>query len=255
MPNPKHNLEHSDEGNSIARPSVASISNFLENFRHFIDRWGQTHTDHFKARFDRMQITLKSIFELTEESSRVNATGYSVFSVIRIEHREDETHTPFLADLLNPRGTHKQRFLFLREFLEMCAKKPGFPLPQGDIVNSLWYIDTQCSTAYGTLDLVLTCPGLRYMIVVENKIDAREQPEQLKRYSDWMKTYRHSYDSQSLIYLTPAGDKSDTAAGGPYVRLSYRVDIVNILRRCLPRIAASVVAETVRQYITLIESF
>jgi hypothetical protein len=49
-----------------------------------------------------------------------HATGenFNIFSVLRIEHYEETTHSRFIAELLNPNGCHGKGVLFLNEFLE-----------------------------------------------------------------------------------------------------------------------------------------
>ena len=45
---------------------------------------------------------------------------FNIFSILRIKHREVATRTPMPAELLGPRGSHRQGAAFLKLFLEIC---------------------------------------------------------------------------------------------------------------------------------------
>ncbi|MCK4300828.1 MAG: PD-(D/E)XK nuclease family protein, partial [Planctomycetes bacterium] len=74
------------------------------------------------------------------------------------------------------------RPLFLKAFLDMCAKKKGFPLPVGDIEGAAWFVDQQRTTAFGVLDIVIASPSMRYLLAIENKVYAGEGVDQISRY-------------------------------------------------------------------------
>ncbi|MFU8894691.1 MAG: PD-(D/E)XK nuclease family protein, partial [Luteolibacter sp.] len=41
-----------------------------------------------------------------DELTRVNGAHFNLFDVLHIGHYEVRTHSPMLAELLNPRGSH-----------------------------------------------------------------------------------------------------------------------------------------------------
>jgi len=177
-----------------------------------------------------------------------------MFSLLGIEDDEDRTHTPFLADLLDPRGTHEQGFLFLREFFRCCSKDPHFVGPPDGYENVVWIVEKQRFTPFGTIDIVISAPAIGYRIAVENKVYACEQADQIGRYVRWLRAYRSAYPRHALVFLTPDGRKAKSASQAPYVQVSYRRDIVGMLRFALPKIRADRVREVIAQYIDTIQA-
>jgi hypothetical protein len=52
------------------------------------------------------------------ERGEQTAPRFNIFRALRIERRETKLHSRFLAELLDPRGSHNQGVLFLSGFLE-----------------------------------------------------------------------------------------------------------------------------------------
>lgn len=50
------------------------------------------------------------------EISRAKGEHFNLFSVLKIESRENNTHSAFLAELLDPKGCHLQGSIFLKLF-------------------------------------------------------------------------------------------------------------------------------------------
>ncbi len=176
------------------------------------------------------------------------ARGFNVFRILGVEENEDCTHTPVLANLLDPQGSHGQGTMFLDAFIRRCQRKKGFISPGRKARSALWFVETQRFTQLGTIDLVVSAPGLGYIIVVENKVYAGEQRDQLDRYHRWLQVQRHKYPRQMLVFLTPSGQKSATAGQAKCVRLSYHRDIAEMLDSTVSKIGSPRVRELVRQY-------
>ncbi|MFB0515789.1 MAG: PD-(D/E)XK nuclease family protein, partial [Candidatus Neomarinimicrobiota bacterium] len=184
----------------------------------------------------------------------VHAPSFNVFKVLQLEAREDDVHTPFLADLLNPQGAHSQKYLFLRAFINaMLQIHSGFPAPEDDIEQHTWFVEAHKYIGQGTLDIVVSCPSLSYLIAIENKIYAGEQADQLARYASWLDDNREWYSSQALVYLTPTGELSETADPTTYFTASYHGQIAGMLKAALPGISAPHLRETVLQYLEVIQ--
>ena len=80
------------------------------------------------------EVTLKSILEQVrvlkakyDERAEVTGENFNVFSILHMESDEVKTHSAIIAELLNPRGSHSQRTLFLKLFLE---KLPEDKIPK-----------------------------------------------------------------------------------------------------------------------------
>jgi len=234
--------------------TVNEVRSFFDRFEKLESTWTEFRIEQFKTGFSRVAAAMQALQGMRGAVERVTAPRHNVFRILGRECDEDRTHTPMLADLLDPSGSHGQGHLFLREFLAQCQREPEFPLPHGDVEAERWFVDTQRVTAFGNLDMVISCPGLRTVVVIENKVYAPEQEDQLLRYSDWLATRTQAYGVQALVYLTPNGHASKTAHGRPYFRLSYRDDIADMLTRARPHIQAESVRATVSQYLALIQS-
>jgi hypothetical protein len=208
----------------------------------FVDRWRT-----FEPRF-------RAILTLAAEHERVSAPAYNIFRVPRVEHDEENTHSRFLADLLNPHGSHGQGHLFLQAFLNRCHEKQGLLGLADEAYGLPWFIDTEVDTQQGRVDLVITCQRAGYLAAVENKIFAAEQERQIIRYHEWLESRSHTYARRCLIFLTPDGRQPVTAGGCQCVALSYRRDVSQILRATLSKLTAANLRAVIAQYLDVIEN-
>ncbi len=73
-----------------------------------------------QTQVQRVESVLKQIRGLKEEDEKRAATGefFNVFLVPGVRINED-THSAILADLLDPNGSHRQRAVFLKHFLNL----------------------------------------------------------------------------------------------------------------------------------------
>ena len=69
--------------------------------------------------FDEIQ----KISELYEEKMKESGEGFNVFHILGLSYNEVRTHTAFLADLLNPNGSHGMGEVFLELFLAELEQK------------------------------------------------------------------------------------------------------------------------------------
>jgi len=185
-----------------------------------------------------------------------NLTGelFNIFSILRMESSEVGTHSRLLAELLNPNGCHNLGDIFLKLFVEQLHIEP-FDTKSANARAEV-YIGRKTNESGGRLDILITDSASR-KIVIENKIYAGDQENQLLRY--W------NYDKKAhLFYLTLHGDEpSETSTGGPivglpeksYTCLSYDRDILSWLPKCRNEAAQlPILRETLTQYINLLKT-
>ena len=103
----------------------------------------------------------------------------------------------------------------------------------------------------GRIDLLIENKN-EQQIIIENKIYASDQPNQLLRYNN-------RYSKAELFYLTLKGGKpSDASLGGESFQvetISYDKDIIPWLELCMKESASlPVIRETLHQYINLIKN-
>jgi len=210
--------------------------------------------ERFKKDFHRFSNSYRVINELVGEFNRKEALEFNVFAILGRGHLEVLTHTPFLAELLDPRGTHGQKGLFLRCFLMRIL---GYTEAEASDQN--WFITKESEH----VDLRILNYSLRKAIYIENKIYTDAHSGQLSRYYLLWQTSSFK-GSGAFIYLTPDGKEPDDAGFDDKIStkseimkclflLSYKNDICNWLKESILQVESSRVRETINQYIDLIK--
>lgn len=174
---------------------------------------------------------------------------FNVFQLLGLESDEVRTHSQFLAEMLNPNGSHGVGDAFLNLWLDQSGIKDFETKTAKSIVEH--YIGPVSETGGGRIDIMIA--GKSGKIVIENKIFAGDQKNQLLRY--------YNYDKNAkLFYLTLFGSEPDLESTGKgalkedqYTRISYATDILKWLEACRKEAAnIPTVRETITQYIQLI---
>jgi hypothetical protein len=111
-----------------------------------------------------------------KEEARKRGENYNIFRVLRMETAEMETHSAFLASLLNPDGDHGMKDAFLESFI---AKTGCADL---NLVADRCAVQVEHFTGDGRIDILIADNLEHKAIVIENKIYAGDQNAQLKRY-------------------------------------------------------------------------
>jgi hypothetical protein len=223
-----------------------------QKFEHLgmaMNQIGKTKSSHLREEFIRFRSQIEEKFPL----DRALTPQFNIFSILRIAHLETKTHSPFLAELLDPRGTHEQGDLFLSSFLQL--QPCGFALDQ--ISTGNWEVRLEKYTAKGILDIVMSNYRTKHVVVIENKIYSGDQGDQLLRYLDWLENHSTftERDKRRLIYLTPHGSQPSN----PHIEaryctcMSYKTDIRSWLENVLPRVESPRVSECVCQYLDIIK--
>lgn len=187
-----------------------------------------------------------------EKVNELNATQFNIFKILSLENDERYTHSAFLAELLNPNGSHGQGDTFLKLFLTSLKDQLGEVITCEDHVWIKTELFAQNSESQGYIDIWLETPfGI---IAIENKIFAQDQPRQIERYDRYIRGIGKNY---KIIYLTRYGvDASEQSIGEVPIEnlgnLSYKNHIVSWLELCLKEVARkAVIRETIYQYIQL----
>ena len=197
------------------------------------------------------KIVLKD--KIQKEEKRKRGEYFNIFSVIGVQRKEVRLHSAFIAELLNPQGSHGLGDRFLVAFLENTLGKKNNSIETKTANVVVEYVIGPISKdgkKGGRIDILLT-DKKNNAIIIENKIDASDQENQLLRYYNYAKDKKLSYD---LIYLTKEGNKaSDYSTNGEnvdYRCLSYRDNIITWLEYC-KQIADKfpLIRETIHQYI------
>jgi hypothetical protein len=127
--------------------------------------------------------------------SEVSGNNFNVFSVINVTTDEVRLHSRFLAELLNPNGSHGQKDIFLKMFTDKFEIKMDTEVANVKVEK---HIGTVTETTGGFID-VFIWDKKGSSITIENKIYAKDQENQLLRY--------YNYNKNNLFYLTLFGDE------------------------------------------------
>ncbi len=184
--------------------------------------------------------------------------------MLGLSTNEVRTHSAFLCELLNPKGKHGYKDVFLKLFLELQKEKYK---ENEEFINRFSDLDTSYSTVSpesyiglinddetegGRIDILIK-DNKYNTIIIENKIYAWDQPYQLVRYNN-------AYPRAPIFYLTlnvskpSSNSKGQLVEGKDYVCISYKEDIKDWLEKCKEKaVNHAILRETLTQYINLIK--
>jgi hypothetical protein len=198
----------------------------------------------------KIQNLLNQVKIISKKNAEIlDASGgrFNMFQVCGVNHYEN-THSAIIAEFLNPNGTHGLKSKLLECFIETLGEY--FSINTFNCEKSR--VQTEHSTEDGRIDILLE-DNLNKAIIIENKIYANDQPEQLKRYNRYAQTYKNGYQ---ILYLTLFGENASEQSGEgiSYLSISYKEYIINWLEKCV-EIASRypIVRETIIQYINHIK--
>lgn len=215
---------------------------------------------------NQVRIVSQKIKEQRKEKFE-RGENYNIFNDLGFMSDEVHLHSMFLANLLNPKGSHGQRGKFLEAILKMLQKT--FPAISADSleidttiasVEVEKYIGRQTDSEGGRIDIYLT--DGKHSIIIENKIYAVDQHHQMLRYWNYGMSQKGDDTEKSfvLIYLTLDGCSPSKESLGEDLKendivcLSYKNDIRGWLDRCVELASRTpLVRETINQYISTID--
>lgn len=181
-----------------------------------------------------MQELIGQVADIVEEYRSKRAQiglDYNVFTLMDIERREEETHEYMIYSILNYKN-HVLRKKFIEQFLIRMGMPKSF-------LREQWTVEREHYTEkHGRLDLFFKPTGhSKQCVVVELKVDAGDQPRQLKRYEDYVRAC--GYQDYRIIYLTLDGrDPEEQSYEGMVhlewlMRKSFGEDVLNWLESCM----------------------
>jgi hypothetical protein len=178
--------------------------------------------------------------------AKLNSPNYFLCSGIM---RHEIRHSNFIAWLLNLGDTHSQGNLFLNAFLESINEKIKNPTAKIDIPNTSVGFEIFRESKHN-IDIFIKYE--KTILVIENKIQATDSPEQLFRYrthvNDLYKNHKISF-----IYWTLTGeDPTDLKEKDLWHLYSYE-DFVRVLEATLTKVQDTKVAMYIEDYIEALE--
>ena len=170
---------------------------------------------------------------------------FNIFSKLFDESDEVNLHSRFLAALLDHRETPDAPRANLEDFL-IVVGCGDFDLNNATVERERGHIDILVSNTAGQA------------VVIENKIWAGDQPEQLQRYHESLTNRGYQDEHIHLLYLTPYGhapseDSKGNLDAARIACISYARTLPPWLERCQERAHAEPRwREAIEQYLNLV---
>jgi len=204
---------------------------------------------------------ISAICDKYKAEARLSGANYNLFCIIGMENDEVKVHSKFVANLLNPRGSHGQGAFFLDHFLDRFNLS-GFDSSTAKIRVER-HIGKIKGVEGGRIDIDIWDKS-GFHIIIENKIKAKDGKNQLLRY--------HNYGvnrckNHRLIYLSLFGEMPDEeksckdpvsgkllSDGTDYHRISYNKDIIGWLISSRDDLSSkALLREGISHYINLLK--
>jgi hypothetical protein len=195
----------------------------------------------------------KFIHDHQKEKKKLKGESFNVFSILGMERKENETHSAFICELLNPDGSHLMGNMFLSLFLSI--------IPDNSIDIETANVKTEHAIGKrnvkdktgGRIDIFIW-DRQGNSLSIENKIDAGDQEKQIERYFNFNK------EKNSVYYLTLDGkeaskeSKGELSAGNDYYTISYKKEVIEWLDLCLKEaVEQPILRESIKQYQVLLK--
>lgn len=201
-----------------------------------------------------------------DKQSEQKARGvneYNLLSTVLPIHDEVRLHSRTIASLLDPNGSHFQGGLFLSHFLKMIA------VDDFDIENTI------VKREYKNIDIYITDQTKH--LIIENKIYACDQNEQIKRYIEEIEkesnvnSHLPFQNNIMVVYLSldrsmpsdySLGDlridseciKREGVECAKYKALHYKTEILKWLEECKKEVSdITNLNESLAQYIQVVQ--
>lgn len=206
----------------------------------------------------------KTIIKHYKKVEKIKGESFNVFSILKMETKENSTHSAFIAELLNPKGAHQKGTCFLDIFVQMILNKindneANLPLSEFDISTAKVIVEHSIGgrndklKTGGRIDIFIRDDN-GYTICIENKINAVDQFAQIERY------YKYNQQKNTVVYLNLDGSnpskesKQNLEEEKDFCLISYQENIVKWLEHCQKEsVDIPILRESIRQYIILIK--
>lgn len=200
----------------------------------------------------QLMTRINEISNKYEEISKVSGDNFNVFRVIELTSDEVRLHSKFLAELLNPKGSHGQGSKFLDLFIQQFdIKNVDSETSKVDVEK---YIGNKTKDTGGRIDILIE-DSKQNAIIIENKIYASDQENQLKRYSNYKRNYNKLIFYLNLDGSDPSENSyQDLEKDKHFKIISYEYDILNWLENCKKEsVSLPLLREGIAHYMNLIK--
>ncbi|MCD8455162.1 PD-(D/E)XK nuclease family protein [Tenacibaculum finnmarkense genomovar ulcerans] len=200
---------------------------------------------------------LKNEYDLVREKEE----QFNIFSIMYKSHNEVKLHSRFIASLLNPYGSHKKGYKFLKLFISLFEN-----INYDSFKNTVVYPTEINKKEFNNIDILIINRTKKKAIIIENKIYAGDSNNsdggQLERYFKYIRdNEKISPENITVFYLTLDGHSPSSESLGKFKTLekingnliSYEEDILKWLNLCLLEVSDKpFIRESINQYIKLL---
>lgn len=213
---------------------------------------------------EEYEIFFEELNKFKEKQQKQKERGlndYNLLTTVLNEHDEVRLHSRVIGSLLDVNGLHYQKEIFLEIFLEIL-KVTEFEF---NIQESKLFLE------YQNIDLYLT-DGIKH-IIIENKIYAGDQENQIKRYYEAIKNENKDLEYNDILVIYLSIDRlqpSKYSLGNLTIKdnyifdnhekiaifknINYKNEILNWLDNCLHEIQnITNLNESIQQYKNVVE--
>lgn len=260
----------------LAIINVNAKSEKLEKIKNILKKFSEISE---RSKNEIHNKTIPSLRELINQFSpilseiklerKTTTPNYNLFKILNIEYLETVVHTPFLRDLLDIDGLHSQGSLFFDAFLYLILPESSFIFR--NYQTEYLEIIEEHNISDGRIDILVIhrhpLNERKFCIIIENKINASDQKDQLMRYYKYAKENLGLNDSQILlVYLAPVKSlpsewsiskelRDNLMEFGTLKILGYLPHIRNWLLYCIEKISSQKLKQTLIQYIEILNEF
>ena len=191
-----------------------------------------------KDRSDLINLILKDECLSYLSSKKSEANIYRLLKVERVEIR----HSNILAWLLDPNEEHNVGNTFLRELIKSVLKNSKEDIDEKELERQVvdWTLNDfenvrvkreapidKNNKKGKKIDIILTAEagGNKYLLAIENKVDAKESVAQTPTYRKKIDESYDDYNKKMFVFLTPHGESAEDKC---WRKLSYD-DVVESL--------------------------
>lgn len=253
---------------------IIELKRFIENSKEKFKGLENFKIASDKLKFNGLFSGYISLLSAIDKYEKELASEYNIFHILKnVCNKEVITHSPFMADLLDINGKHKQGDLFYKEFLNLLqlGEKQKLFTPTN---KYLFFLETEKSIGNiddatiegGRIDILITYRDneKQFAIAIENKINAIDQSKQLQRYYNYLQLVHHP--NFILVYLTKRKQEfkipysidqitfNSLKSELKIINICYNPDIINLITKTLSSINAQNIRAILTQYSQILKN-
>jgi len=259
-----------EERDTFMNEHISNYNAFFNNCTKELNAFIKDHITEYEASFNHFANYYSIIIDEKKRTDNIEAWDFSLFDILKFARPEENLHSPILTSLLDSKGSHGQKDLFYKLFLQTI-------LPENEVNK---YINQNHADYFikmedhidngnnqGRIDIVIKSTSQkRFAVIIENKWYSPDScPDQLyKYYTYYTKTLKYKDVNLLVIYLTNHGNdpswvESDdfnkfinTNKWKNYFPISYSYHIRNWLISCYNECESNKVKIIIEEYLKII---